>query len=164
MRNGRRQRRRGKRREDRRRRKMTRLRMGHSNSRSSCRSHNHSRWALVAPPEVCEVWPLTLKMAMYKEVACKAVPQVVKRVNMSSSSSRSTSRGRRRTRRASRFGGTDSNIMYSMVGWSLAWKLEGAGTGMVRGSRLSLLTSYSRLKQLLRPRPDALYHCCFSVH
>ena len=34
----------------------------------------YSRWALVAPPGVCEVWPLTLKMATYKEVACKAVP------------------------------------------------------------------------------------------
>ena len=127
----------------------------------------HSYGALVAPPGVCEMWPLTLKMATYKEVVCKAAPQTVKRVNMRGSSSSSSSG--RRTRRASRHGGMDSNIMYSVVmGWSRAWKLEGAGTGMVRGSRLSLLTSYSRLKQVLRlpspPRLDALYHCCFSFH
>ena len=93
---------------------MTRWRVGHGNSSSSASSCRcHSRWALVAPPGVCEVWPLTLKMVTYKEVARKAVPQVMKGVNMSSSSSRSSSSGR--GTRKPRFGGKDSGIMYSMV-------------------------------------------------
>ena len=59
----------------------------------------------------------------------------------------------------------DSKIMYSLgVGWSRAWKLDGAGTEMVRGSRLSLRTRYSRLRQVLRfPPLPALMHYITAV-
>ena len=94
--------------------------------------------------------PLTLKMAMNREVECRVV-------NPGNSSSRSRGDGgTSNNRRARRCGGVDSSIIHSMVVVGSRWssKLEDAGTGMVEASRLLLSTKKNVSPPLITPMRD----------